>query len=82
MSAEEQIKARQNIVAQEASTIAGNAGTLNFAIIPIDKCANDGCDSGLLFHYCCQITFLEKHDKETTTKRCYECAQEIVLGLS
>lgn len=48
----------------------------------LDKCGNDGCESGLLFHHCCQITFLEKHDEEITTKRCYECAQEILLGLS
>lgn len=48
----------------------------------LDKCGDEDCDSGELFHHCCQIAYFAENQREITTKRCYNCAMEIVMGLN
>eukprot|EP00956_Cyclotella_meneghiniana_P027228 scaffold60647_cov51-Cyclotella_meneghiniana.AAC.3 len=47
----------------------------------VDECGDKKCNSGLLYHHSCQIAYEARHEKESTVKRCYECAQFFVMGI-
>eukprot|EP00956_Cyclotella_meneghiniana_P023785 scaffold46922_cov39-Cyclotella_meneghiniana.AAC.1 len=47
----------------------------------VDECGDKSCKHGLLYHHSCQIAYEQRHGKESTVKRCYECAQFFVMGI-
>ena len=47
----------------------------------VNECGGKECKHGLLFHHSCQVAYEAAHGKESTVKRCYECAQFFVMGI-